>query len=121
MLNLKNVGEVIATRELTLDQTGKVTVAVGKPQPCPDGVDWYCPYEKLGIGSGHVKYAVGVDPVQALVLALAMLGAELYCSPEYEAGRLSWDCGAAKGDLGLPVTPNIRDVLPGNNSSPSKP
>lgn len=41
-----------------------------------------------------------------------MVGAELYCSDEYEGGRLTWDCGTVKGDLGFPVPPSIQDVLP---------
>ena len=111
MLELKDVGEVIASRDLTLDKTGKLTVLIGKPQR-PADIDWYCPYQKVGIGSGKVKRAAGVDPVQALAMALSMLGAELYCSQEYEAGRLSWDGGAVEDDLGFPVPPNIQDVLP---------
>jgi hypothetical protein len=116
MLKLESVGEVIATRELTLDETQKVTILIGKPQVLPndkDWEDWRCPYQKLGLGHGHVKCGYGVDPVQALFQALQMIGAELYCSEEYEAGRLRWDCGATKGDLGFPVPENIRDVLPG--------
>ena len=111
-MNLENVGLVIAERELTLDADQKVQVLIGKPERSPDGVDWYCPQQIVGIRSGSVRYAMGVDPVQALVLALCMVGAELYASAEYEAGRLSWDCGAVKGDLGFPVTENIRDALP---------
>ena len=111
-MKLKDVGVVIATREFTLDKDQKVEVLIGKPERCQDGVDWYCPYQKIGIGSGRVMRAQGVDAVQALVLALTMLGAELYCSKEYEAGRLSWDCGAVKGDLGIPVPPNIQDLVP---------
>jgi hypothetical protein len=99
MLELKDVVEVIAARDLTLDETGKVTVLIGKPQQLAD-IHWYGPYQKVGIGSGKVKRAEGVDLVQALVLALSMLGAELYCSQEYEVGRLSWDGGAAKGQSG---------------------
>ena len=109
---MENVGEVIATRELSLDGKRTVTVLIGKPQQLPDGEDWYCPHQKVGIGSGTVKCAIGIDPVQALALALSMVGAELYCSAEYEAGRLRWDCGRVEGDLGFPVPPNIQDVLP---------
>lgn len=112
MLKLKDVGEVVASRDFTLDKTGKVTVLIGRPQQSPSTDDWYCPYQKLGIGPNKVKYAAGVDSVQALILALSMLGAELYCSQEYEAGRLDWECGAVKGDLGFPVPPNIQDILP---------
>jgi hypothetical protein len=111
MLKLKDVGEVIASRDLTLDGNRKVTVLIGKPQQLAD-IDWYCPYQKVGIGSGKVMRAEGVDTVQALILALWMVGAELYCSDEYRAGRLTWDCGAVKGDLGFPVPPNIQDILP---------
>ena len=59
---------------------------------------------------------MGVDSVSALIRALTMVGAELYCSEEYENGRLTWDCGAVKGDLGFPVPENIRDVLPASQS-----
>ena len=112
MMKLENVGIVIASRELTLDGNKKVEVLIGKPEPCPDGTDWYCPHQTLGIRSGRVRYAIGVDTVHALVLGLSMVGAELYTSEEYESGRLTWDCGAVKGDLGFPVPPNIQDILP---------
>jgi hypothetical protein len=112
MLKLKSVGEVIATRELTLDKTQKVKILIGKPHRLPDGDDWYCPHQKVGMDSDRVKYAVGVDELQALLLGLSMVGVELYSSSEYEAGRLSWDCGAVKGDLGFPVPPSVQDILP---------
>jgi uncharacterized protein DUF6968 len=113
-MKLENVGVVIASRELTLDGNQKVEVLIGKPEPCPDGVDWYCPHQILGVGSGRVRYAIGIDTAQALVLGMSMVGAELYTSAEYEAGRLGWECGAVKGDLGFPVPESIRDILPGN-------
>jgi hypothetical protein len=114
VMNLENVGVVIASRELMLDGDQKVEVLIGKPERCPDGVDWYCPYQKYGVGLEHVKSATGADSVSALVRALTMVGAELYCSNEYQDGRLTWDCGAVKGDLGFPVAESIRDVLPNN-------
>jgi hypothetical protein len=49
-----------------------------------------------------------------------MAGAQLYCSAEYEAGRLNWECGTVKGDLGLPVPENIRGVLPKGKSGGSR-
>jgi len=110
-IELENVGVVIAARELKLDGNQKVEVLIGKPEPCPDGIDWYCPYQTIGRGSGNVRYGMGVDTVQALVHALSMVGAELYCSEEYREGRLTWDCGR-NGNLGFPVPDSIRDVLP---------
>jgi hypothetical protein len=112
-MKLKDPGIVVATRELILDDAEKVTVLIGKPEPCPDGIAWYCPYQKRGVGLEHVKCAMGIDSVQALIHALSMLGAELYCSDEYQSGRLSWECEISNGDLGFPVTDIIRDVLPG--------
>jgi hypothetical protein len=116
MMKLDNVGTVIATRQLTLDGNQKVEILIGKPEPCPDGIDWYCPYQKHGVGLEHVKCAIGIDSVSAIVHALTMIGADLYCSDEYADGRLTWECGTVRGDLGFPVTDNIRDVLPGNQS-----
>lgn len=111
-IKLSNVGNVIATRELLLDNSKKVLVLIGKPQPIPDGPDWFCPYQTQGIGSGRVFYGAGVDEVQALIHALSMVGAELYTCEEYKDGRLTWGSGAARGDLGFPVPENIRDVAP---------
>ncbi len=111
-MKLTNVGIVIATRDITLDSHQKVEVRIGKPEPMPDGIDWYCPYQIDGIGSGNVWWAGGVDAVQALVLALSQVGAKLVCSPEFEAGRLNWDCGAVKGDLGFPLPQSVVDLAP---------
>ncbi len=118
-MKLENVGTVIAERELSLDGATAVRVLIGAPKQRINRDDWYCPYQTDGIGSGRVGISYGVDSVQALVLALSMVGAELYCSREYEAGRLSWDCGAVKGDLGFPVPESIRDVLPGRGNNGS--
>ncbi len=112
--HLNDVGEVIATRTLTLDGTKQAKILIGKPQRFPNGESWYCPYQTLNVGLDRVLYAGGVDEVQALILALSMIGAKLYTSDEYREGRLTWDCGAVKGDLGFPVPETIRDVLPGN-------
>lgn len=116
-MKLENVGTVIAERLLSLDGTQNVRVLIGTPKQQTGDDNWYCPYQTDGIGSGRVGISYGVDPIQALVLALSMVGAELYCSKEYEAGRLSWDCGAVKGDLGFPVPESIRDVLPGQGNT----
>lgn len=116
-MTLENVGTVIAARELSLDDAQTIRVLIGTPKQRTDSNEWYCPYQTVGIGSGRVGISFGVDFVQALVLALSMVGAELYCSKEHEAGRLSWECGAVKGDLGFPVPESIRDVLPGNQGT----
>ena len=77
---LENVGEVIATRSLTLDGTKQAKVLIGKPQRFPNGENWYCPYQTLNVGLDRVLCAGGVDEVQALILALSMIGAKPYTS-----------------------------------------
>jgi hypothetical protein len=116
-MKFDSVGEIIATREFDLDGEKKVNVFIGKPQTLPHEADWFCTYQIAGIGSGGVKYAGGIDPVQALVLALSLAGAHLYSSAEYEAGRLSWDCATIKGDLGFPVPNIMKDDVPGTNNT----
>lgn len=110
---MDSIGDVIAARTLTLDGTLEAKIIIGRPQHFPNGGNWYCPYQTLNVGLEQVLYAAGIDEVQALILALSMIGAKLYTSDEYRDGRLTWDCGAVKGDLGFPVPESIRDVLPG--------
>lgn len=109
---MDDVGEIIATRTLSLDGTAEANIIIGKPQRFPNGESWYCPYQTLNVGLDRILYAAGVDAVQSLILALSMIGAKLYTSDEYRAGRLSWIAGK-NGDLGFPVPESIRDVLPG--------
>src|ERR1700677_5156013 len=84
-MKLENVGTVIAERELSLDGTQNIRVLIGTPKQQTGNDNWYCPYQTDGIGSGRIGISYGVDAIQALVLALSMVGAELYCSKEYEA------------------------------------
>jgi hypothetical protein len=112
-MKLKTVGVVIAIRKLDLSSGKKVTVVIGKPRKFRTGIDYYCPYQIRGIGDGLVRYAGGIDPVQALQLTLMQIGAHLYASEEAKAGHLSWEAGSTKGDLGFPVPHIIRDLLPG--------
>ncbi|MFL6621613.1 MAG: DUF6968 family protein [Sulfurifustis sp.] len=84
---------------------------MGKPEPFDDGINHYCPYQVIGIGRDDVRYAGGVDGVQALQLALKMIGADLYTSQEAQAGKLSWG-GGKNLDLGFPVPEVLRDLAP---------
>jgi hypothetical protein len=106
------LGIVIATRELTLASATTVTVRIGKPELFSDGLNWYCPYQVDGIGNGRVRRAGGIDAVQALELALKMIGAELYTSAAAKSGSLTWDAASKPSDLGFPVPDAIRDLAP---------
>ena len=81
--------EVIAERNLTFDSDGTervVTVQIGRPYVEPDGA-WFCPFNVIGLLSEGTRRAGGVDAVQALQLALVMIGAELSSA----SNSLKWD------------------------------
>ena len=102
-MKLSTVGTIIAIRKLTLSDQRTVTVRVGKPRRFRGGNDdYYCPYQILGLGDEVVRYAGGVDPVQALQLALVAIGADLGALKEAKTGTLSWAAGSTKGDFGFP-------------------
>lgn len=109
-MKLDTVGPIIATRTLTLAKKGSVKVTIGKPEKFPDGGDYYCPYQITGIGSGKIKYAGGVDSVQALFLALQNIGTDLYTSDEAKSGSLKWLDTEPHADLGFPVPDILRNV-----------
>jgi hypothetical protein len=105
-MKLETVGEVIATRVLMLlgdkGASPEVLVLLGKPQKLPDHSDYYCAYQIKGAGDEKVRYTCGVDPFQALQLALSTLGVELEVLNKELGGRLRWECDSA-GELGFPT------------------
>jgi len=103
-MKLSSVGTVIATRVLTLSKRRKVTIVIGKPRKFRKGPDYFCPYRILGMDDKMVHYTGGVDPVQAFQLALRQLASHLHSSKEAKAGKLSWEAGSTKRDLGFPFT-----------------
>jgi hypothetical protein len=52
--------------------------------------------------------------VQSLLIALQMIGAEIYASRYHEAGQLAW-FERGRG-YGFPVASNIRDLLIGDDA-----
>jgi hypothetical protein len=94
------LNDIIAERQLVgkqRDQTFAVTVKIGRPVPHPEG-DWECPYVISGLPNPHGLRVGGVDAVQALYLALHMIGADLRF--RHKDIQLQW-LGA--DDLGFPV------------------
>ena len=89
-MKIIDVGTVVATRELNLSVDETVAVLVGKPEKSPDAEDDYCWYQLIGLGNERVRRAGGVGAVQALELALKMIGTDLYTSKESQTGELSW-------------------------------
>lgn len=94
------LGEVIAERHLEGEYEGRaisVTVRIGKPVPHPDS-DWICPYLISSPVEDRTFYAGGADSVQALYLALYMIGADL--RHRYGERKLRW---YGSEDLGFPA------------------
>ena len=73
----------IATRRLRVSRSdgslSEVSVALGAPIPDPrdPARTWACPYEIVAFGKTETRAIFGIDPMQALILALHILRAEL--------------------------------------------
>ncbi len=107
---------IIASRMLDLAGSSGSPVQVSILQPEPDGNDYRCEFQIVGLGEKTINsYGMGVDSTQALVLTLQQIGTRLYTSNEGKAGQLSW---LGMKNLGFPVPDNIVDLVP-NDSRPS--
>src|SRR5216684_667525 len=67
----------------------QVTVELGTPAQDPDdrSRDWGCPFRITGFGEPIVHTIVGVDAMQALILALHLLPTELEALAREDGGR----------------------------------
>jgi|SRR5690242_16778541 len=110
-MDIQSIEPVIAARELKKYDGKKVEILIGKPRPMADGQDYFCPYKIDGVGNGRVSYAMGIDGIQALLLALQKIGADLYTSKEMQQGELEW-MGGGERDLGFPLPDSIKDLGP---------
>ncbi|MEJ7623685.1 MAG: hypothetical protein WKF34_06800 [Pyrinomonadaceae bacterium] len=103
--NIK-IGEVIASRSLTIKnadgKTSEFVVLIGKPCLTEGSSNFYAPYQFRGIGKENVKYAAGVDTVQAIQLAMVMIGAELDAINSKTGNNIRWECRDESGDFGFP-------------------
>jgi hypothetical protein len=78
-----------------------VRIRIGTPCPFPDDPqsNYYCPYQIDGLGNAKVRYAGGVDALQALELALHILPTELGALRQHYPG-LGWE-DAPEGEYGF--------------------
>jgi hypothetical protein len=104
----------IATRTLYLNaENRRVEIPIRIQAPEKAKVDWICRFE-IGWPEGTVeRWGAGSDAVQALLIALQMIGAEIYASQYHSSGRLEW-LAPGRG-YGFPVSNNIRDLLVGDD------
>lgn len=82
--------------------------------PVADQAAWSCGWEIHWPDSIRSGTALGHDALQALVLALQAIGAQLYASDAHAAGELSWTSG--RRGYGVPVSRLIRDRLEGDDA-----
>jgi hypothetical protein len=83
-------------------------------QPEDDNGMWICRYEIDWPDRKRSHFAAGVDAFQALILALQMIGAEIYTSKYHKSGTLQW-FERSRG-YGFPVGGNLRDLLIGDDA-----
>jgi hypothetical protein len=105
---------MIGTRILALaTPSGDTQVPITVEPPMGQDRNWSCRFE-IGWPTGaRVKDAHGVDAVQALLLALQMIGTDLYSSNEHAEGRLRWETKGA--GYGFPVPKNLKNMLVGDD------
>ena len=104
---------LIASRLLTLDVNGKTQrteIRIFAPERGQHG-DWSCRYEVDWPDGTYRKDIWGLDPVQALVLALQEIGDDIYCSEYHRAGTIRWE--KAGDGYGFPVSSTTRDLMVG--------
>jgi hypothetical protein len=106
---------IIAQRMLVLlnkSQPIEIPIRIHAPERAK--VDWICRFEIGWPGGTAERWGAGSDAVQALLIALQMIGAEIYASDHHRSGELSWF--APGRGYGFPVSGNIRDLLVGDDA-----
>ncbi|GIK80156.1 MAG: hypothetical protein H3C55_11905 [Pseudorhodoplanes sp.] len=106
---------IAAERTLKLrdgDRLVEIPIRVFVPERAADGT-WFCRYE-VGWPEGiRQSRAGGVDSAQALLLAMQMIGSEIYTSSYHRSGNLFLD--APGRGYGFPVAATLRDLLEGDD------
>ena len=102
---------LIAERVFHLSGSDKTEVFVRIFSPEKQKRDSSCQYEIHWPDQLVTRKIRGIDSAQALVLAIFMIGTELYSSSYHEQGRLTLD--GKMGAFGFPVPKIIRDDVPG--------
>jgi len=101
---MEHEGNAIAERHfMATDRSGRrLRLVIFAPVLSDDGKNYYCRYAIEGSPERHVREGWGVDGMQALLLAMKMLTADLeFFRDEEFGGELRWDFARATGDLGL--------------------
>lgn len=107
---------IIASRVLMLrngNEEVKIPIQIFAPEKSPQG-SWSCRYEIGWPDKKSILDVGGFDSMQAIVLALQMIGAEIYSSSYHKSGKLFLD--KPGNGYGFPVVPTYRDLLQGDDA-----
>src|SRR4051812_13579392 len=90
------VARRILERQGRAGATSEIVIEIGKParDRAPDG-HWYCPYRIIRVERTRVVPIFGIDSMQALIMALALLSTEVAIHGEKEGWR--WLGGSQLG------------------------
>lgn len=107
---------LIGSRDLTLrnkDGDIQIPVRLYAPQLESTGA-WGCRIEIEWHDKMSTKTIFSFDSMQAIVLALQCIGAEIYSSGYHESGQLFSD--KPGNGYGFPVVPTYRNLLQGDDA-----
>jgi hypothetical protein len=105
---------IIAKRVLKVhigDREVDVPVSIHLPVDRND--HWQCDYEIGWPAAMRTHTARGFDSVQALLLGMQKIGAEIYASDAHRAGKVRLD--RPGGGYGFPLPKRIRDIGEGDD------
>jgi hypothetical protein len=92
------VTQPIATRKLSFGSE-ELTVILGKPEAIEDN-DFLCPYMILAGKETKTGYAIGIDGIQAIQLAMKKISIDLICISKASGIPIFWNMGGP-GDIGF--------------------
>ena len=105
---------LIATRTLKFaGESGNIAIPIRIFAPERIGGEWSCRFEIDWPAVKRKASAVGLDSMQAIVLALQMIGSEIYATNYHKSGKLFLEV-PGRG-YGFPVTAGLRNSLVGDD------
>jgi hypothetical protein len=103
------------TLEIRTASHAAVPVPIQLFAPVENGKSWSCRYQITWPEKTRAMSIHGIDAMQAVVLALQTIGAELYASKYHENGTLVFH--RPGGGYGFPVPAVLRDALIGDDKA----
>ena len=102
-----DINDATISRQYDLRDGRKIILYVWPPLIQPGG-EYACFYRLVGLLGDRTRKAYGIDSLQALLLAIRVIYAELSYCEAYKNGDLTWLGGR---DLGLPLPVQFSDIV----------